>query len=123
MAFRPTPNLVLALKLGIFLFKKCLIHSVWSLIACLTCGVIAAIIPLVIPSCQDVEHTCPHCILLFPAKANIVGGFLMARYRRGVNDAKVYRVNGDYIPVNREYSPVEPLPQFPQHSGVIDGKN
>lgn len=46
----------------------------------------------------------------------------MARYRRGVNDAKVYPVNGDYIPVNRENSPVEPLPQFPQHNGVTDGK-
>lgn len=45
-------------------------NSVWSLIACFTCGIIAAILPLVIPSCQDVEHTCPHCILLSLAKAN-----------------------------------------------------
>jgi len=85
--------------------------GVWSLIACFTCGIVAAIIPLVIPSCQDVEHTCPHC------------NFVMARYRRGVNAAKVYPVNGDYIPVNQEDSPVAPLPKFPQQTGVADGKN
>jgi len=47
----------------------------------------------------------------------------MGRYRRGVDDAKVYPLNGDYMPVNQEYSPVAPLPQFPQQSGVAAGKN
>jgi LITAF-like zinc ribbon domain len=34
---------------------------VWSAICCVTCGVIAAFLPLVLPSCQDVEHICPNC--------------------------------------------------------------
>jgi LITAF-like zinc ribbon domain len=34
---------------------------VWSAICCVTCGVIAAVLPLVLPSCQDVEHICPNC--------------------------------------------------------------
>lgn len=49
----------------------------------------------------------------------------MARYRRGVNDAKVYPlnpVNTDYIPVNQEYAPTAPLPQIPRQTGVTDTK-
>ena len=47
-----------------------LICRVWSLIACFTCGIVAAILPLVIPSCQDVEHTCPHCTV--PLKIRLI---------------------------------------------------
>lgn len=39
-----------------------LTDRVWSAICCVTCGIIAAIVPLVLPSCQDVEHICPNCL-------------------------------------------------------------
>lgn len=49
----------------------------------------------------------------------------MARFRRGVDDAKVFPVDQGYIPVGQqeeEYTPVPPLPTFPQQSGVTDAK-
>jgi hypothetical protein len=47
----------------------------------------------------------------------------MARFRRGVDNAKVYPVIQGYIPVGQEEAtPVQPLPQFPQQSGVADAK-
>lgn len=47
----------------------------------------------------------------------------MARFRRGVNNAKVYPVGQGYIPAEQEEdAPVQPLPQFPQQSGVTDAK-
>ena len=73
-----------------------------------------------IPACQDIEHTCPHCILLISYRTNGLGGFLMARYRRGVDHAKVYPVDQEYIPVGQDDYPVNPLPGFSQQTGVTE---
>ena len=71
-----------------------------------------------IPSCQDVEHTCPHCIRsFFLTTADILGGFLMARYRRGTEYAKVYPVDQGYSPVGQ---PVNPSPEFSQQNAVTE---
>jgi len=83
-----------------------MVCSVWATICCVTCGIIAAIIPLVMPSCQDVEHICSncpsslfslqflgicHCLILFlTTNFSVIGGFRMAKYRRGIGVAKVY---------------------------------
>jgi hypothetical protein len=62
------------------------------------------------PSCQDVDHTCPNCIFLL--KINLIlGGFLMAKFRRGVDKAKLYPVTDGYMPI----------PQAPQQSGIVGG--
>ena len=88
-------------------------------ICCLTCGVVAAILPLVIPSCQDVEHTCPNCTASSHVNDLIIGGFLMARYRRGVNNAKVFPVEqGGYMAVSQ--SETVPAQQFSQQSGLAE---
>jgi hypothetical protein len=60
-----------------------------------------------------------------PFELTGLGGFLMARFRRGVSTAKVFPVDQGYIPVagqEREYTPTPPLPQFPQQTGVTDAK-
>jgi LITAF-like zinc ribbon domain len=77
---------------------------VWSAICCLTCGIIAAIIPLVVTGCKDVEHSCPRC------------GFVMARYQRGLGLAKVFPVVPveGYIPVGQD-----PPVGYTQQSGTI----
>ena len=63
MAFVRQLQLVLEQMLGSPCSSSFTDFSIFSAICCLTCGIIAAILPLVIPSCKDVEHTCPHCIL------------------------------------------------------------
>ena len=92
---------------------------VWAAICCIACGFIAAIIPLVIPSCQDVEHTCPNCTPFDTENGLMIGGFLMARFRRGVDNAKVYPVDqGGYMAVSQtEPRATAPLPEFSQQTG------
>jgi hypothetical protein len=62
--------------------------------------------------------------LYFPLEVElIVGGFLMARYRRGVNDAKVYPVveQGGYMAVSQPGpQTTAPIQPFPQQSGITE---
>ena len=126
-----TPNLVREHMLGILtppLWHSVINRvSVWAAICCLTCGVIAAILPLVIPSCQDVEHTCPNCTYPPPHPPKFrrwltnLGGFLMARFRRGVDSAKVFPVDqGGYIAASQSGPQATPPVQFAQQSGIAE---
>lgn len=107
MEFVPPQDLVLECMLGKILSLLgsfvLTMNRVWSAVCCLTCGVIAAILPLFIPSCQDVEHTCSHCASpISLQRLTGLGGFLMARFRRGVSNAKLYPVDQGYILVPQE---------------------
>jgi len=73
--------------------------GVWSAICCLTCGIVAAIVPLLIPNCRDVDHTCPHC------------GFLMARYRRAMGHNTIFPVGEGYVPVAQDVRSADVAPQ------------
>ena len=44
----------------------------------------------------------------------------MARYRRGVDNAKVYPVDQGYIPVGQDEHPHDPLPESSQPTGVAE---
>ena len=51
-------------------------------------------------------------LIVFPAFMDVdLGGFLMARFRRGLDTPKIYPVVYGYAPENQ--------PPFPQHTGVI----
>jgi hypothetical protein len=72
-------------------------------------------VPLVIRQTKDVEHSCPNCMLSLVGL--ILGGFLMARFRRG-HDTKVFPVGGEgYVAVATE-DPASPIQR--QETGVVE---
>jgi len=81
--------------------------GVWSLIACFACGVIGAVVPLLMRETKDVEHSCSNC------------GFLMARFRRG-HDTLVFPVGEErYVAVATEdHRPASPIQR--QETGVVE---
>lgn len=90
----------------------------WSLIACFACGVIGAVVPLLMRETKDVEHSCSNCMFFHWVRL-ILGGFLMARFRRG-HDTLVFPVGEErYVAVATEdHRPASPIQR--QETGVVE---
>lgn len=66
---------------------------------------------------SPIARTLNMCVLIVcpPVPELMVGGFLMARYQRGVSGAKVFPVDTGYVPVAQEYpSAATPPASIPQ---------